>query len=85
MYQGSSLFLSWPVGLEPGGRWSRTIRHVVQTTRDRAAEEADAEDADGTAQTAAMAGALAMAGESSGSEIRQPAACAPRADEVQLL
>ena len=62
VYQGSSLFLSWPVRLEPGGRWSRTIRHVVQTTRDRAAEEADAEDADGTAQTAAMAGALAMAG-----------------------
>jgi hypothetical protein len=61
--QGYSLLRSWPFRLEPGGRWSRTIRHVVETTRDRAAEEADADDADGTAQKAAMAGALAMAGE----------------------
>jgi alpha-amylase len=40
VYQGSALLLSWPVRLAPGGRWSRTITNVVETTRDRAAEEA---------------------------------------------
>jgi alpha-amylase len=36
MYQGSALLLSWPVRLEPGKTWTRTITHVVATTRDRA-------------------------------------------------
>jgi alpha-amylase len=35
VYQGSGLLLSWPVRLDAGERWSRTIRHVVATTRDR--------------------------------------------------
>jgi alpha-amylase len=38
IYQGSALLLSWPVRLEPGERWTRTITHAVVTTRDRAAE-----------------------------------------------
>jgi 4-alpha-glucanotransferase len=36
MYQGSALLLSWPIRLEPGKTWTRTITHVVATTRDRA-------------------------------------------------
>ncbi len=35
VYQGSGLFLSWPVRLDAGEHWTRTIRHVVATTRDR--------------------------------------------------
>ncbi len=35
VYQGSGLLLSWPVRLGRGERWSRTVRHVVETTRDR--------------------------------------------------
>ena len=38
VYQGSGLLLSWPVGLVPGERWSRTVRHAVTTTRDRGLE-----------------------------------------------
>jgi len=38
VYQGSGLLLSWPVRLGPGERWSRTVRHVVQTARDRSLE-----------------------------------------------
>jgi len=38
VYQGSGLLLSWPVRLAAGERWSRTVRHVVATTRDRAAD-----------------------------------------------
>ena len=38
MYQGSALLLSWPVRLAAGGRWTRTIDHVIATTRDRAME-----------------------------------------------
>jgi 4-alpha-glucanotransferase len=38
MYQGSALLLSWPVHLADGERWTRTIGHVVATTRDGAAE-----------------------------------------------
>ena len=40
MYQGSALLLSWPVHLAQGERWTRTIGHVVATTRDRATEAA---------------------------------------------
>jgi len=36
VYQGSGLLLSWPVRLSAGERWTRIIRHVVTTTRDRA-------------------------------------------------
>jgi hypothetical protein len=36
MYQGSALLLSWPIRLGPGESWTRTITHVVATTRDRA-------------------------------------------------
>ena len=36
MYQGSALLLSWPVRLEKGHDWTRTVTHVVATTRDRA-------------------------------------------------
>jgi hypothetical protein len=39
VYQGSGLLLSWPLRLEPGGRWSRIVRHAVTTTRDRRDEE----------------------------------------------
>ena len=39
VYQGAGLLLSWPVMLEPGGRWHRVVRQGVTTTRDRAAEE----------------------------------------------
>jgi alpha-amylase len=35
VYQGSGLLLSWPLRLGAGERWSRTVRHVVATTRDR--------------------------------------------------
>ncbi len=35
VYQGSGLLLSWPVRIGAGERWSRTVRHVVATTRDR--------------------------------------------------
>jgi alpha-amylase len=42
VYQGSALLLSWPVHLAAGERWSRTVRHAVATTRDRAAEESGA-------------------------------------------
>jgi 4-alpha-glucanotransferase len=35
VYQGSALLLSWPVRLAPGERWTRTITHVLATTRDR--------------------------------------------------
>jgi len=35
VYQGSGLLLSWPVHLSAGERWSRTVRHLVATTRDR--------------------------------------------------
>jgi alpha-amylase len=38
VYQGSGLLLSWAVRLGPGERWSRTVRHVVETARDRALE-----------------------------------------------
>jgi hypothetical protein len=38
MYQGSALLLSWPIRLATGERWTRTINHVVATTRDRATE-----------------------------------------------
>ena len=38
VYQGSGLLLSWPVRLGPGDRWSRTVRHVVETARDRGLE-----------------------------------------------
>jgi 4-alpha-glucanotransferase len=38
IYQGSALLLSWPLTLGPGERWSRTVTHIVATTRDRAAE-----------------------------------------------
>ncbi|HYN69541.1 MAG TPA: alpha-amylase/4-alpha-glucanotransferase domain-containing protein [Candidatus Eisenbacteria bacterium] len=51
VYQGSALLLSWPVGLQPGERWSGTVDHRVSVARDR------------------------------GQKRRQPAACAPRADE----
>jgi alpha-amylase len=37
VYQGSALLLSWPVRLDPGACWSRTVTNVVATTRDRAA------------------------------------------------
>jgi 4-alpha-glucanotransferase len=35
VYQGSALLVSWPVHLASGGRWSRTIQHVVATAADR--------------------------------------------------
>ena len=35
VYQGSALLLSWPVRLDRGERWSRTMTHVVATARDR--------------------------------------------------
>jgi 4-alpha-glucanotransferase len=41
VYQGSGLLLSWPVHLASGQHWTRTITNVVETTRDRASEEAD--------------------------------------------
>jgi alpha-amylase len=40
VYQGSALLLSWPVRLEPGQRWERTIHHTVSTARDRASTPA---------------------------------------------
>ena len=40
VYQGSGLLLSWPLRLEAGERWSRTIRQAVTTTRDRTEEGA---------------------------------------------
>ncbi len=40
VYQGSGLLLSWPLRLERGGRWSRTVHHVVSTSHDRARDEA---------------------------------------------
>ncbi|HET7494452.1 MAG TPA: alpha-amylase/4-alpha-glucanotransferase domain-containing protein [Candidatus Limnocylindrales bacterium] len=36
VYQGSALLLSWPVRLDPGATWSRTVTNVVATTLDRA-------------------------------------------------
>ena len=38
VYQGAALLVSWPLRLGPGERWSRTVRHEVATTRDRATE-----------------------------------------------
>jgi 4-alpha-glucanotransferase len=38
IYQGGALLFSWPVRLASGERWTRTITHVVATTRDRAVE-----------------------------------------------
>ena len=40
VYQGSALLLSWPVRLGPGDRWTRTVTHVVATSRDRLSEVA---------------------------------------------
>jgi alpha-amylase len=40
VYQGSGLLLSWPLTLDPGGRFSVQVRHAVTTALDRAAEEA---------------------------------------------
>jgi 4-alpha-glucanotransferase len=40
VYQGSALLLSWPVRLDPGERWTRTITHAVTTSRDRARDAA---------------------------------------------
>ncbi len=37
VYQGSALLLSWPVRLEPGGRWKATLRHGAAITEDRPA------------------------------------------------
>jgi alpha-amylase len=42
VYQGSALLLSWPVRLAPDEHWTRTIANVVETTRDRAADETPA-------------------------------------------
>ncbi|MGZ9276627.1 MAG: alpha-amylase/4-alpha-glucanotransferase domain-containing protein, partial [Candidatus Limnocylindrales bacterium] len=36
VYQGAGLLLSWPTLLDVGGRWTRTITHVVAANRDRA-------------------------------------------------
>jgi alpha-amylase len=41
VYQGSALLLSWPVRIEPGERWSVTIRHRASIAVDRAVEEAE--------------------------------------------
>ncbi len=38
VYQGSGLLLSWQSRLAAGDRWSRTVRHVVETARDRGLE-----------------------------------------------
>ena len=38
-YQGSSLLQTWTLRLEPGAMWQAEVRHVLETTRDRAAEE----------------------------------------------
>ncbi len=38
VYQGSGLLLSWSVQLQAGQRWSRTVRHVAATARDRSVE-----------------------------------------------
>ncbi|HEX6868571.1 MAG TPA: alpha-amylase/4-alpha-glucanotransferase domain-containing protein [Candidatus Limnocylindrales bacterium] len=40
VYQGSGLLLSWPLRQAAGERWSRTVRHVVATDRDRAVDGA---------------------------------------------
>ncbi|HSL76753.1 MAG TPA: alpha-amylase/4-alpha-glucanotransferase domain-containing protein [Candidatus Limnocylindrales bacterium] len=61
VYQGSGLLLSWPVHLEPGERWSRSIGNTVTTTRDRAVEEiqpveSPAETAEGAPIGASSAG-----------------------------
>jgi 4-alpha-glucanotransferase len=40
VYQGSSLAMTWPLRLEPGGRWESAVHQAIETTRDRAAEEA---------------------------------------------
>ena len=40
VYQGSGLLLSWPLRMERGGRWSRTVHHVVSTSHDRSRDEA---------------------------------------------
>ena len=37
--QGSGLLLSWPLRLGPGETWSRSVHHVVATSRDRSLEE----------------------------------------------
>jgi hypothetical protein len=36
VYQGSALLLSWPIRLDAGAIWSRTVTNVVATTLDRA-------------------------------------------------
>jgi hypothetical protein len=38
VYQGSGLLLSWPIHLSDGEQWSRTVRNVVRTARDRSLE-----------------------------------------------
>jgi hypothetical protein len=40
VYQGAGLLLSWVLRLAPGERWHRVIRQRVETTRDRAIEDA---------------------------------------------
>ena len=42
VYQGSSLLLSWPLHLAPGGFRRFSVRQAVRVARDRAAEEAAA-------------------------------------------
>jgi 4-alpha-glucanotransferase len=39
VYQGSALLLSWQVTIEPGARWSTTIRQVARIAEDRAEQE----------------------------------------------
>jgi hypothetical protein len=43
VYQGSSLVLSWPIDLAPGAACEVEVRHQLEATRDRAAEEAAAD------------------------------------------
>ncbi len=38
VYQGAGLLLSWPLALAAGGRWTRTTRHLVATSVDRAVD-----------------------------------------------
>ncbi len=38
VYQGSGLLLSWPLVLEPGGRWTVDVTNAVTTARDHATE-----------------------------------------------
>ena len=44
IYQGSALVFVWPLELAPNGTRTFSVRNVIATTRDRAAEELASDD-----------------------------------------